>query len=129
MNKKLYSNKLNLDYFFYYLRKQIYVVIKLGSFPNYYLGADIDIFAYDKDKFAREVLKLANKYVERKDFKIKVMKEGRRKNVIDFYYQEKLAYCIPQDETPRNHYLLVIHLNNQITRSLVVVSQVKTVHF
>lgn len=65
-----YSNKLNLEEFFYWLREEIYVVVKFSEiFPNYYPYSDVDIFCFDLQAVAGKILKIGNSYVSR-GFKI-----------------------------------------------------------
>ena len=52
-----YSNRLNLDRFFFTVREHVYAIVKLADFPNYYKGSDIDVFCYDKDKFIKAIQK------------------------------------------------------------------------
>jgi len=88
-----YSNKLNLDYFFYNLKDEIYVVVKLAdNFPNYFEGADIDIFIYREDLFTQKFLGLANRYIREKNFKVQVKKKERFHTAVDFYYKGKLDF-------------------------------------
>ena len=44
-NRVGFSNRLDLDRFFFEVREQIYVIVKPGDFPDYYKGSDIDVYA------------------------------------------------------------------------------------
>lgn len=54
---------LDLNKFFIPLKDEIYCIIKLRDFPHYSPGSDIDIFCYDIDKFAQNILRLGKQYV------------------------------------------------------------------
>ena len=57
----MYSNKLNLDEFFFSVRKQDYVIIKMTpEFPNYYKGSDVDILCLDLNKFSGTIFDIGN---------------------------------------------------------------------
>jgi hypothetical protein len=87
-----YSNKLDLDRFFYHARDQIYVIVKPdGEFPNYYERSDIDIFCYDKDEFAKAILGVGNQYVL-EGFEIVVADKKDSHTHIDFYFNGKLDF-------------------------------------
>ena len=87
-----FSNKLDLDRFFFELRNQIYVVVKLSdTFPNYYKGSDIDVFCYDKDQFARHILRVGKSYVDQ-GFEIKVTDCDETHAFVDFYVDGKLDF-------------------------------------
>ena len=83
------SHKLDLDDFFYSIRQQIYVVIKLDDFPNYYQGSDIDIFCYDVDALAKQLLTTGNKYVAQ-GFEIEVTNKSAWQIHIDFHHDDHL---------------------------------------
>lgn len=85
-----YSNRLDLDQFFFHARDQIYVIAKLEHFPNYYRGSDIDVFCYDKDQFAKRILSVGNQYLNR-GFEIEVH-AGEVQTHIDFYFEGELDF-------------------------------------
>ena len=87
----MYSNILDLDCFFFNVREQVYAVIKLGDFPNYYKGSDIDVFCYNKDEFAKTVIGVGNRYLER-GFEIRVTNKGDLQTYVDFYLDGKLEF-------------------------------------
>lgn len=87
----IYSNKLNLDRFFSAVREQIYVIVKLDHFPNYYKGSDIDVFCYDKNEFAKVILSVGNRYLDQ-GFEIKVTSKGESQTYIDFYLDGQLEF-------------------------------------
>lgn len=87
-----FSNRLNLDRFFFAVREQIYVVVKLwDDFPNYYRGSDIDVFCYDKNEFAKMILSVGNWYVNR-GFEIEVINKGDLQVCLDFYFDGELEF-------------------------------------
>jgi hypothetical protein len=85
-SRQLFSNALDLDEFFYAARDQIYAIIKLGDFPNYYKGSDIDVFCYNKNDFAQIILGVGNKYLNR-GFEIKVVEKTTTQTYLDFYLE------------------------------------------
>jgi hypothetical protein len=86
-----FSNVLNLDRFFFFARDQIYVIVKLGDFPNYYRGSDIDVFCYNKDDFAKAILAAGNPYLER-GFEIRVSNKGDKQTHVDFFLDGELEF-------------------------------------
>ena len=86
-----YSNRLNLDRFFFALRDQPYAIAKLGDFPNYYSGSDIDVFCYDVHKIARLILSVGNWYVDQ-GFEITVSTKGESQTYVDFWYDGELEF-------------------------------------
>lgn len=86
-----FSNKLDLDRFFYQVRDQVYVIVKLANFPNYYKGSDIDIFCYDKNEFARHLLAVGNGYLEQ-GFEIRVTDEDGSHTHTDFFLAGELEF-------------------------------------
>jgi hypothetical protein len=84
-----YSNLLDLDRFFYNVREQIYVAIKLGDFPNYYKGSDIDIFCYHKEEFAKAIITVGNQYLEQ-GFEVRVADKESLQTHVDFYLDGEL---------------------------------------
>lgn len=89
--RALFSNKLDLDHFFYEARHQIYVVTKLADFPNYYKRSDIDVFCYDKTAFARVVLDVGNQYLDQ-GFEIRVWDKDDSHTYVDFYLDGELDF-------------------------------------
>lgn len=86
------SNKLNLDEFFSNVKDLTYVIIKFpDSFPNYYKGSDIDVFCYNKNKFARRILQVGNKYLKQ-GFEIKVTNRNESHAYIDFFLNGELEF-------------------------------------
>ncbi len=91
-NRVGFSNRLNLDRFFFEVREQIYVVVKLGKdFPDYYKGSDIDVFCYDRDKFARQILSVGNCYLDQ-GFEVEVRNKSESHTFIDFYFDGELDF-------------------------------------
>lgn len=86
-----FSNQLDLDRFFYALRNEVYVVIKLGDFPAYYSGSDIDIFCYDKEKLTKIILQSA-KYCLAHGFVVSVVARGEDHVYIDFFLNDQLNF-------------------------------------
>ena len=87
----MYSNKLDLNYFFYNLRDLKYVIIKLKPyFPNYYEKSDIDILCENNKKFAQRILYIGNKFISN-NFKIEV-EDTEEHTHIDFYYNDILDF-------------------------------------
>lgn len=87
-----YSNRLDLDRFFFAVRKQIYVIVKLwDDFPNYYKGSDIDVFCYNKDEFAKQILSVGNWYLDQ-GFEIKVTDKSKSQTFVDFYFDGELEF-------------------------------------
>lgn len=88
-----YSNKLDLDKFFFEAKNYNYVIIKIEHFPNYYTGSDIDIFCENITDFAKLILGIGNIYVEHQNFEIIV--ETTKDNThtyIDFYINGELDF-------------------------------------
>lgn len=86
-----YSNKLDLDKFFFKVRDQAYVIVKNDNFPNYYKGSDIDVFCYDKNAFAKQILSIANSYLD-KGFDVKVSNKNESQTYIDFFLNGELEF-------------------------------------
>lgn len=88
-----YSDKLNLDSFFWAARDQDYVVIKAPDFsPDYHEGGDIDIICKDKNEFSRKIIEVGNQYVD-EGFEMRVsIKEEMERAYIDFYKDNKLEF-------------------------------------
>lgn len=90
-NRMGFSNRLDLDRFFFQVREQIYVIVKVGDFPNYYRGSDIDVFCYDKDEFAKLILAIGNWYLGQ-GFEIKVTDKDESHTYVDFYLNGELEF-------------------------------------
>lgn len=86
-----YSNKLDLDYFFYNVKDQVYVIVKNEDFPNYYKGADIDVLCYNKNDFAQRILSMGNSYLD-KGFEIRVLNVSESHTYIDFFLKDELEF-------------------------------------
>ena len=86
-----YSNRLELDKFFFKVRDQAYVIVKNEDFPNYYKGGDIDVFCYDKNAFAKQILSIANSYLD-KGFEVKVSNKNESQTYIDFFLNGELEF-------------------------------------
>jgi hypothetical protein len=86
-----FSNRLDLDRFFFAVKDEIYTIVKLGDFPNYYRGSDIDIFCYDKGAFGRKILAVGNQYLNQ-GFEIKVTNRGEIQTYVDFYFDGELEF-------------------------------------
>lgn len=87
-----YSNRLDLDRFFFAVRNNIYVIVKLNEdFPNYYTGSDIDIFCYNKDEVAKQILSVGNGYLDQ-GFEINVTDTSELHTFVDFYYSGELEF-------------------------------------
>ena len=88
-----YSNKLNLDEFFFNVRSLEYVIIKKSEeFPNYYKRSDVDIFCSEGDEFARIILEIGNKYIT-EGFEIKVENSGEKNKIfIDFCFEDEINF-------------------------------------
>ena len=86
-----YSNKLDLDKFFFNVRDQAYVIVKDEDFPNYYKGSDIDVFCYDKGTFTKRILSIANSYLD-KGFEVKVSNKSESQTYIDFFLNGELEF-------------------------------------
>lgn len=86
-----FSNRLDLDRFFFHVRQQIYVIVKLGDFPDYYKGGDIDVFCYNKDEFAKQILNVGNWYLDQ-GFEIKVTDVDESHTCVDFYLDGELEF-------------------------------------
>jgi hypothetical protein len=85
-----YSNILDLDRFFFCAQDQVYVVVRLGDFPNYYKGGDIDVFCYNKAEFAKVVIGVGQSYLEQ-NFEISVTDDDVQ-TYIDFYLGSELEF-------------------------------------
>jgi hypothetical protein len=90
-NRMGFSNRLDLDRFFFHVREQIYVIVKLGDFPNYYKRSDIDVFCYNKDEFAKQILNVGNCYLDQ-GFEIRVTDENALHTYVDFYLDGELEF-------------------------------------
>lgn len=86
-----YSNRLDLDKFFFNVKDQTYVIIKNEDFPNYYKGGDIDVFCYDKGAFTKRILSIANSYLD-KGFEVKVSNKSESQTYIDFFLNGELEF-------------------------------------
>jgi len=87
-----YSNRLDLDKFFFNVKDQVYVIVKNNEdFPNYCKGSDIDIFCYDSSAFAKRILSIANSYLD-KGFEVKVSNKGASQTYIDFFLNDELEF-------------------------------------
>lgn len=89
----MYSNKLNLDEFFFAVRNIEYVIIKISEeFPNYYKGSDIDVFCNDIKEFSNSIFKVGNRYLSQND-RIEVINNEKNNHThIDFYFNEELDF-------------------------------------
>lgn len=86
------QNLLDLNNFFFDVRKIPYVIIKYNdNFPNYHKGQDIDIFCYDKGQFAQKIFEVGNKYLG-KGFEIKVTDINTSNTQIDFFLKDELHF-------------------------------------
>lgn len=86
------NNSLDLDSFFYNVRKIPYVIVKYNdNFPNYYIGQDIDIFCYNKSQFAQKIFGVGNQYLN-KGFEIKVTDITTEHSQIDFFLKDELHF-------------------------------------
>lgn len=86
------QNLLDINNFFFNVRKVPYVIIKYNhKFPNYYKGQDIDIFCYDKGQFVQKILEVGNKYLN-KGFEIKVTDISTGNTQIDFIFKKELRF-------------------------------------
>jgi len=91
ISNQYYSNKLDLDEFFWAAQDYNYVIIKIEHFPNYYKGSDIDIFTDNPFGLARLILRIGNRYLKEKNYEIRV--SGAKKNThtyVDFYFNQGL---------------------------------------
>lgn len=86
-----YSNRLDLDKFFFNVRDQAYVIVKNDNFPNYYKGSDIDVFCYDKSAFTKRILSIANSYLD-KGFEVKLSDKSESQTYIDFFLNGELEF-------------------------------------
>jgi hypothetical protein len=87
-----YSNRLDLDRFFFAVRNNIYVIVKLSEeFPNYYRGSDIDVFCYNKDELAKLILSVGNRYLDQ-GFEINVTAKSKSQTFVDFYFDGVLEF-------------------------------------
>lgn len=86
------QNLLDLNNFFFNVRKIPYVIIKYNNnFPKYYKGQDIDIFCYSKSQFAQKIFEVGNKYLD-KGFEIKVTDITTEHSQIDFFLKDELHF-------------------------------------
>ena len=92
-NRIGFSNKLNLERFFFQVREQIYVIVKMGDFPNYYKDSDIDVFCYNKNEFAKQILTVGNWYLDQ-GFEIKATDKDKSHTYVDFYLDGKLEFRV-----------------------------------
>lgn len=90
-NRIGFSNKLDLERFFFQVREQIYVIVKLGDFPNYYKGSDIDVFCYNKNKFAKQILTVGNWYLDQ-GFEVRATDKDKSHTYVDFYLNGELEF-------------------------------------
>ena len=90
-NRVGFSNRLDLDRFFFEVRGQIYVIVKPGDFPDYYTGSDIDVFCYDKNEFAKLILNVGNGYLDQ-GFEIRVTDKDESHTYVDFYFNGELEF-------------------------------------
>jgi hypothetical protein len=91
-NRVGFSNRLDLDRFFFQVRDQVYVIVKPDDdFPSYYKGSDIDVFGYDKNEFAKLILSAGNQYLEQ-GFEIKVTDKDESHTHVDFYFDGELEF-------------------------------------
>jgi len=86
-----YSNQIDLDRFFYALQDEVYVIVKLGEFPDYYAGSDIDLFCYDKKMLTKAILQTANDYLGQ-GFSVSVRYKGENHAYIDFFIEGNLDF-------------------------------------
>lgn len=86
-----YSNKLNLDKFFFSVKDLNYAIVKNENFPNYYKGSDIDVFCYDKNTFAKRLLSVGNSYLK-EGFEIKTLNKSESHSYIDFFLNDELEF-------------------------------------
>lgn len=87
-----FSNRLDLDRFFFEVRGEIYVVIKLHEdFPNYHRGSDMDVFCYDKAGFAKCILSVGNRHLDQ-GFEIRVADKNETHTYVDFYFDGELDF-------------------------------------
>ncbi len=116
-----FSNKLDLDRFFYQVRDQVYVIVKLVDFPNYYKGSDIDIFCYDKNDFAKRILAIGNGYLKQ-GFEICVADKEQSHTYVDFRLDGELEFrfdlyqALPRYERIRlkEHYIYSVIENARV---------------
>ncbi len=90
----MYSNKLNLDEFFFAVRNQEYVIIKITEeFPNYYKGSDVDVFCADLNKFSVAIFHIGNNYINSSNCRIEVANiEENNHTHIDFFFDDDLDF-------------------------------------
>lgn len=90
----MYSNKLNLDEFFFSVRKQDYVIIKMTpEFPNYYKGSDVDILCLDLNKFSGTIFDIGNNYINNSNCRMEVSNiEENSHTHIDFFFDDDLDF-------------------------------------
>lgn len=88
---KNYSNRIDLNKFFFPAKDYNYLIIKMNHFPNYYKGSDIDIFSDKVNDFAKLIFRVGNKYVEEKNYEIEVSNNKDKSHTyLDFYLNNKL---------------------------------------
>jgi len=86
------QNLLNLNNFFYNVRKIPYAIIKYNdNFPNYHKGQDIDVFCYNKSQFAQKILRVGNKYLN-KGFEINASDINTGNTKIDFLFKNEIYF-------------------------------------
>ena len=91
-NRLGFSNRLDLDRFFFEVKDQVYVIVKWGDdFPNYYHGSDIDVFCYDKAEFAKLILSVGNRYLDQ-GFEIKVTDKDESHTYVDFCLNGEIEF-------------------------------------
>lgn len=90
-NRVGFSNRLDLDRFLFEVRDQIYVIVKTAEFPNYYKGSDIDVFCYNKNEFAKLILRVGNWYVDQ-GFEIRVTNKDESHTYVDFCLNGEIEF-------------------------------------
>ena len=78
------------------------MIVKLGDFPNYYKRSDIDVFCYDKNEFAKPILRVGNQYLAQ-GFEIKVTDKDESHTYVDFYYDGELEFRFDLDQSLPNY--------------------------
>ena len=86
------QNLLNLDDFFFSVKRIPYVIVKFDThFPHYVKGQDIDIFCYSRSQFVQKILEAGNKYINDK-VEIKVTDINKEQSHVDFFFEDKLDF-------------------------------------
>ena len=86
------QNLLNLDDFFFSVKRIPYVIVKLDThFPHYVQAEDIDIFCYSKSQFVQKILAVGNTYLNEKT-EIKVTDINEEQSHIDFLFENTLDF-------------------------------------